>query len=135
VETAVVILLFLLLMFSIFEYGRMVMVQHLIINAAREGCRYAVVHSTDPTIVAAVQGVALQRMGNQTGQLSGLTIQVYPSNNPGAANNTTAINNLQPDDDVTVRITGQFRTMFPTLLFLPLQFQMRSSCIMTCEGN
>src|SRR2546430_1895011 len=49
VETAMVIFLFLLLMFSIFEYGRMVMLQHLMINGAPEGCRYAVVHTTDTT--------------------------------------------------------------------------------------
>jgi hypothetical protein len=34
-----------------------------------------------------------------------------------------------------VRMTGTFSTMFPTLLFLPVSFQMRSSAIMTCEGN
>jgi hypothetical protein len=45
------------------------------------------------------------------------------------------MNNLQPDDDITVRITGTFSSMFPTLLFMPVSFQMKSSCIMTCEGN
>jgi len=135
VETAMVIFLFLLLMFSIFEYGRMVMLQHLMINGAREGCRYAVVHSTDTTIVADVQNTVRRHMGDQYTQFPDLLIETFPSQTPSAANDTAAINNLQPDDDVTVRVTGTFRTMFPTLLFLPVSFQMRSSSVMTCEGN
>ena len=56
VETAVVIGLFMLFLFSIFEYGRLVMLENLIINAAREGCRYAVVHSTGPSLAYAITG-------------------------------------------------------------------------------
>ena len=48
---------------------------------------------------------------------------------------TAALSTLNPDDPITVRVTGTFHTIFPTLLFLPISFQMRSSSIMTCEGN
>lgn len=37
---------FLLLVFSLFEFGRMMMVQHSLTNAAREGCRTAVLATT-----------------------------------------------------------------------------------------
>lgn len=135
VETAFVFVLFMLFVYSIFEYGRMVMLRHLIVNAAREGCRYAVVHSTDTTIIADVQTKVKARLAGQQSQFPDLLIQTYPSTTPASANVTSAINNLQPDDDVTVRVTGTFKTMFPTLLFLPVSLQMKSSCIMTCEGN
>jgi Flp pilus assembly protein TadG len=136
VETAAVIGLFLLFLFSIFEYGRFVMLENVIVNAAREGCRYAIVHSTDATVVSDVQTLCTNAVGNQQSQFPDLTIQIYPTTaGPSSANSTTTINNLQPDDSITVRITGTFSTMFPTLLFMPVSFQMRSSAIMTCEGN
>lgn len=43
VEFALIAPLFLLLLFGIFEFGRLVMVQQLITNAAREGARMAVI--------------------------------------------------------------------------------------------
>jgi Flp pilus assembly protein TadG len=135
VETAVVIGLFLLFLFSIFEYGRLVMLENLIINAAREGCRYAIVHSADATVVTDVQTQCTNRLGNQQSQFPDLKIEIFPSSSPTSVNDTTAMNNLQPDDSITVRITGTFSTMFPTLLFMPVSFQMKSSAIMTSEGN
>ena len=130
VETALVLSVFILCLFSIFEYGRFVMLEHVMINGSREGCRYALVHSQDSTVVADVQALVKTRMGGQDAQFSDLNIQVYPTNNP-----TAALSTLNPDDPITVRVTGTFHTIFPTLLFLPISFQMRSSSIMTCEGN
>src|SRR5262249_47275373 len=49
VETSVVISIALLFMFGIFEYGRFVMTKHLMENAAREGARWATVHTYDGT--------------------------------------------------------------------------------------
>src|SRR5438045_7831431 len=48
VETAVVILLRVAIMFVIFEDGRFMMVRHIMDNAAREGCRLAVVSTNLP---------------------------------------------------------------------------------------
>ena len=54
VEFAVVAPVFFLLVFGMIEYGRMVMVQQIIVNAAREGCRAAVLDgSTGPSITGA----------------------------------------------------------------------------------
>ena len=46
VEFALVAPVFLLLVFSLFEFGRMMMVQQSLTNAAREGCREAVLATT-----------------------------------------------------------------------------------------
>jgi Flp pilus assembly protein TadG len=130
VEAAVVISLFLLFLFSIFEYGRYVMMENLLVNAAREGCRYALVHSQDPTVVADVQAQVRSRLGGQDTQLPDLNISVFPTNSPSAALST-----INPDDPITVRVTGTFSTMLPSMFFLPSSFTIRSSSIMTCEGN
>jgi Flp pilus assembly protein TadG len=45
VETAMVISIFLMVLFGIFEYGRFVMTRGLMENAAREGARWAVAHT------------------------------------------------------------------------------------------
>ncbi|RCS54241.1 pilus assembly protein [Bremerella cremea] len=55
VEFAIVAPLFILLIFGMIEYGRMVMVQQVITNASREGARRAVLDgATTSTAVAAV---------------------------------------------------------------------------------
>lgn len=130
VEVAVVISVALLFIFSIFEYGRFIMMENVLINGVREGCRYALVHSQDVTVVSDVQAVVRQRMGGLDSQLPDLVVQVFPTDNPGASLST-----LNPDDPITVRATGTFKTIFPTLLFVPVTLTLRSSSVMTCEGN
>lgn len=49
VESALVMSVFLLLLFGMFEYCRFLMVLHVSNNAAREGARYAVVNMDKPT--------------------------------------------------------------------------------------
>ena len=47
VEMAAIISVLVLFLFSVFEYGRYVMIENLLINAVRDGCRYALVHCQD----------------------------------------------------------------------------------------
>jgi hypothetical protein len=49
VESALVLAIFLMLLFGIFEYCRFLMVLHITNNAAREGARYASVNGTMPS--------------------------------------------------------------------------------------
>ncbi|MCA9188124.1 MAG: pilus assembly protein [Pirellulaceae bacterium] len=51
VEFAIVAPIFILLVFGMIEYGRMVMVQQVITNASREGARVAVVDGSTTTTV------------------------------------------------------------------------------------
>ena len=52
----------------------------LVINAVRDGCRYALVHCQDTTVVADTQAVVRQKMAGMDSQLGGstLNIQVFP---------------------------------------------------------
>ena len=130
VETAAVLSVLILFLFSIFEYGRYVMIENLLINAVRDGCRYALVHCQDATVVADAQAVVHQKMCGLDNQLTALDIQVFPTNSPTAALNTT-----NPDDPITVQANGTFRALFPQIPYLPTSFTMRSASVMTCEGN
>ncbi len=130
VETAAVLSVALLFLFSIFEYGRYLLVENVLINAVRDGCRYALVHCQDATCVADTEAVVRQKMAGLDAQLSSLSITVYPTANPSAALNTT-----NPDDPITVQANGTFRALFPMMPYLPSAFTMKSASVMTCEGN
>lgn len=130
VEMAAVASVFLLILFSIFEYGRYVMVENVLVNAVREGSRYAMVHCQDATVQTDIQTVIKQRMAGLDAQLSGFTVTAYPTNNQAAPLSST-----YPDDPITVKATGTFKALFPLLPYVPSSFTMASSCTMTCEGN
>ena len=75
VEFAVVAPVFLLLVFGMIEYGRMVMVQQVITNASREGARTGVLDgSTNGDVLAVVDQYL------SSGSISGATITVTPTN-------------------------------------------------------
>ncbi len=130
VETAVVVLIFLTFVYAVFEYGRFVLLENLMVAASREGCRYALVHSQDATVVTDVQNVAKQRMGGEDAQFPDLAVTVFATDNPSANLNT-----LNPDDPITVQVSGTFKPILASLGFLPVSFTMKSASIMTCEGN
>ena len=130
VEVAAVLSVLLLFLFSIFEYGRYLLVENLLINAVRDGCRYALVHCQDASVVADTRAVVRQKMAGLDAQLPDLAITVFPTDNPAAALSST-----NPDEPITVQATGTFRALFPQMPYLPTSFTMRSASVMTCEGN
>ena len=75
VEFAVVAPVFLLLVFGMIEYGRMVMVQQVITNASREGARVGVL---DGSTNQSVQDIVNQYL--TSGSISGATVTVTPTN-------------------------------------------------------
>jgi Flp pilus assembly protein TadG len=80
VEFAVVSPVFFLLVFGMIEYGRMVMVQQVVTNAAREGTRVAVL---DGSTTASVKTAAINAMaaGNVTITTSNVTVSPDPPTN------------------------------------------------------
>jgi Flp pilus assembly protein TadG len=95
VEFAVVAPVFFLLVFGMIEYGRMVMVQQIVTNAAREGTRTAVLDgaTTSSTQTAAINAMAA---GNITIAASNVTVSPNP---PSLA---------EYGDDVTVTVSVPF---------------------------
>lgn len=74
VEFAIVAPVFFLVVLGIIEFGRMVMAQQVITNAAREGARIAVLDSATTARVQARVGDYLAAAG-----LSGATVSVSPN--------------------------------------------------------
>jgi Flp pilus assembly protein TadG len=75
VEFAVVAPIFLLLVFGMIEYGRMVMVQQVLTNASREGARVAVL---DGSSAQQVQDTVNQYLNS--GSIQGAAIAINPPN-------------------------------------------------------
>jgi Flp pilus assembly protein TadG len=72
-EFAVVVPVFFVLIFGMIEYGRMVMVQQILTNAAREGARVAV---SDTSTTAGVKAASNQYL--TAANISNTTITVTP---------------------------------------------------------
>lgn len=92
VESALVIAVFLLVLFGIFEYCRFLMVLHVTNNAARDAARYASVNvNCPPDQVAAkrteIVNYAFSRMGGLEKNLQGCQVAVYACDSSGFATN------------------------------------------------
>jgi Flp pilus assembly protein TadG len=132
VESALVMIPVISLIFGVFEFSRLFMDWNLLNNAAREGCRYAVVNNTDTTISTEVQTTVNTFMAGQTTGFSNFAVTVSGTHQ-GVA---TPVNNLTAGDLVTVTVSGtyKFLNIIP-LAKLPAAFTITSSVIMGCEGG
>jgi Flp pilus assembly protein TadG len=98
VESALVLSVFCMLLFGIFEYCRFLFVLHTVNNATRDGARYAVVNMDKPsnfdttdysdsqgTTFTSIQGFATARLGGADRQLAGYQVAVYAVDQTGLA--------------------------------------------------
>jgi Flp pilus assembly protein TadG len=83
VETAAVVVIFLMVLFGVFEYCRMMFTRQLVDNAAREGARFAVVNTTDTNLVADTQAQVNYRMGGFQNAVKNWTVSVYHADSNG----------------------------------------------------
>ena len=131
VETALIMTPLTMFVFGVFEYGRLLMDWNVLNNAAREGCRYALVNNTAGTISADVTAVVTTRLGQESASFSNLTVTVSGTHN-GVA---TAVNNLIPGDLISVTVSGQYKFM-NVIPFHPMpNLTVTSSVTMVCEGG
>jgi Flp pilus assembly protein TadG len=114
VEFAVVAPIFITLVFGMIEYGRMVMVQQLITNAAREGARRGVL---DGATTAEVQTAVTSHLSNAS--VTGATVTVNPSP-PSSAGYGAPVT-------VTVSIPFSQVSWIPTPMFLTVKTLTASS--------
>jgi Flp pilus assembly protein TadG len=97
--------LFFILIFGTIEYGRMVMVQQILTNAAREGARAATLSDSTTTKVTTAANNYLS-----AAHINGTTVTVSP-NPPSAAGAGTAVS-------VTISVPFNQVSWFPSPLFL-----------------
>ena len=127
-ETALVMIPMVMLLFGVFEYGRLLMDWNLLNNAAREGCRYALVNNTASTINADVKTVVL---GKMTGRDASFTVTMSGTHQ-GVS---TPINNLVPGDMITVSVSGQYKFMNIIPFITMPALTIKSAVVMVCEGG
>jgi Flp pilus assembly protein TadG len=133
VETAAVIVIFLLLIFGILEYCRIIFVRQLLENATREGARFAVVNTNDTNLVADTQQVVTNAMGGMDSKVQNFTISVYAADSSG--------NNLGPPQTalfgnyIGVEIDCDYNPILPSFLFLGNSLHLVQKTIMYSEAN
>jgi Flp pilus assembly protein TadG len=132
IETPVILIPMLSLIFGVFEYSRLMMDWNLLNNAAREGCRYAIANNTSTTISTDVQTRATTFMAGQTTSFTNFTVSVTGTHQ-GVS---TPVNNLSAGDLVTVTVSGTYKFMnIIPLANMPTSFVLKSAVIMGCEGG
>jgi hypothetical protein len=104
---------------------------NLLNNAAREGCRYALVNNTDPSVSTNVQTVVTNFMAGRKASFGNFTVTVSGTHQ-GVS---TPVNNLVAGDMITVTVSGNytFMNIIPLVPVIPT-FPLSSSVTMACEG-
>jgi Flp pilus assembly protein TadG len=132
VELALVLIPMVMFLFAIFEYGRYLMDLNLLNNAAREGCRYALVKNTTASIATDVKAIVTKRMGARLDEYSKFNVAVSGTR----AGVATPVNDLYPGDLITVSVSGQY-SFLDIIPFVPLptSLSISSTVTMVCEGG
>lgn len=106
VEMALVLPIFITLVFGIIEFGRGFMIGQLVTNAAREGCRRAIVDgSSNSDVTSFIQTFMQQSAGVAPGNTS-VTITVTPAaGNPNPGNQ---VGSATSKDLITVKVSVPF---------------------------
>ena len=132
VETAVVIGIFLMLLFGIFEYARLLYTRQLVTNAAREGARYAVCNTYTSTVVADTQAVVKKYLGGMD-SMPNYKCLVYQADTSG--NNVGAATDTQFGVYIAVDISLTYTPISPSFLFMNKTLTISSKCCMGSEAN
>ncbi len=136
VEFAFVAAIAMLFFFGIVEYARFVFLLQVAENAAREGSRFAVVHTGDGTTQQQVIDVVNERMAGRQKELAGFTVEVFNADPAtGAAIPNTAWNESAWGNAIAVRVTGSYSPILPGLLLTAGSINVRIQSMMSSEAN
>jgi Flp pilus assembly protein TadG len=131
VETAVVMVPLLMIIMGIFEYSWVLMNRNVLNNAARDGCRYALVNNTSTTIASDVTNLVTTRMGGQTKNFTNFTVTVSGTRDGVPM----AVNDLGPGDRITVCVSGNYKFLNVIPFISCPTLSMSSSVTAICEGG
>ena len=149
VEFAFVGSMFFLFLFGIIEYARFVMTLEVLQSAAREGARYAVVHTYDKKTID-IQNLVDARLANLgttfTNYNKTTSIQVYVADpvkgtpvdingNPVNQWTKAPFTNAKFGQPIAVQITGTYQPMLPTLLLMKTSLALKARYLMYSEAN
>jgi Flp pilus assembly protein TadG len=140
---AMVLPVFVMMLFGIFEFSRFVFVYTTTTNAVRDGVRHAIVHTGDATTTADIQTVIQNKMGGIG--LVGVTIDVYYADPVALAQNPPVVQKhpSTPDwkqtphgDKIAIDLAGTYFPTMAQILGLPVGgVNVKVTAFMTSEGN
>ena len=138
VETAAVAGVFLLVLMGITEYCRFLFFLQLSENAAREGCRFAVVNTTTDTdgdFSQDVTGVVTQYMNNMGAKMRNFTVTVSQADSNGNIITGATPQSTPFGGFIVVQIDYDYDTIAPSLMFLGKTLHVTTKAYMCSEGN
>jgi len=133
VEMAAVIIVFVMLLFGILEYCRFIFMRQLIVNAGREGARYAALHTLNDTVATDTEAKVRARMGGMDDKLSNFTVQLYAADADG--NNIGDATDAEFGEYIAVEIECDYDPILPILLFMQDRIHLSSKTLMYSEAN
>lgn len=161
VESALVLTVFLMLLFGIFEYCRFIYVLQVTNNAAREGARYASVNVNNSSVTYnSVVAYTTQMMSNAQYNISGYQATVYAVDPTGltlsppvirAATSSTASPPVYPSpfsptdpnavswnsapfpNRIAVTVQGTYKPALPSLLAMPASIPIYITAMLGAE--
>ncbi len=144
VEFAIAFSALLVFFFAIFEYGRFLMMRHLVVNAAREGARQAIVN-TGTSPVPDIQQTTFNYLAGQSllnnagNPLTKADIQVYRADPATGLAMTdskgSTWTNAGFGEGIAVKITAKYQPMLPSFGMLPNPVPINFTCVMRSEAN
>jgi len=161
VEFYVVSILFFMMLFGIFEYCRLLYVMHVANNAARDAVRFAVVHTNGGTMPGEPTSISLSDLDAivRTGQLGTLTvgsglggmdqniedlvIAIFAVDSTGLSQNPPIVqaatsgiwSDAEFSQKIGIRITGNYRPVLPSLLFMNSTIPIQITVLASSEAN
>jgi hypothetical protein len=133
VEMAAVLSVFILLLFGIIEYCRMVWCQQVMINAAREGSRYAVVHTPDTDVVSDTEDRTKAAMAGTENSMTNVDVLVYKANAQGV--DIGSPSDAEFGVPIVVEVQCDYKPLLPSLLMLDNTIRLKVKSNMSCEAN
>lgn len=151
VEFAFVVPVVIMIMMAIFEYGRFMFVYTTATNAARDGARFAAVHTSDKTTAEVIAEIN-NRMGPASNQLRDPTPasdkrKVFWADPVKLTNPTPTVEpktgfTLTDDwkktpfgEKIACEINGTFHPVMATIFRAPTSFTLKVQSLVTCEAN
>lgn len=134
VETAIVLNVLLMLLLSVFEYGRLIMIKQLADNAAREGARLAVVstNSSSGVTTSQIQSTVTNFLAGQA--VNNLAVQVYQADANGA--NVGAWTSAPFGSNIAVQVDLDYAPLTPAKFgMMPSVLHITAKSMMRCEAN
>lgn len=161
VEMAIVSILLFMFLFAILEYCRLLFMLNLCNNAARDGARFAAVHTSggtmsgEPTTIttADIQSIVTTgKLGSTyygTGlagmdaNISGLTVNVFTVDPAGLAQSPPIVQPLSGStwqsasfgEKIAVQITGSYQPVTPGLMFMSSSVPFSVTVMVSSEAN